>query len=450
MATPIGDLTGIAPLLANVEFYNGQVQPDEWYNGINAILSYPAVTQIDDAHKVAILKSKLGKKYADVPNQHAGNNIDTPARLYEWLCYKFQTETVRTQQVALQRLAYEKFLPNDMPETYETRIRPLIMGVANNDANALSFIMDHLPNELFTRMERANPTDINAFFTHLKNLWLKRRPSSFNYGNANSMNGTTFQPPQQIVQQPVFQPPQQIVQQPAFQPPQQIVQQPVFQPPESQPFQHNFRPKTEKAKYYEELKNYAEMGLEAEDNRVFEPMEIDYMIVNVANKIDQLERLSTTLNSSINLARSPRVSTRPIQHKCEICKKPGHTYRNCPIIKNMMVNNSKKKIGHVNFADGFQQGSDTEEIPDESAISDQEGYDGIEEDTFEEDPNLVNSTLLEEAISKILRNFQKSSTANDTSQQSEDTEDEEVIEDMEINLLMSRDIAERLGLKIDK
>ncbi|CAJ0846032.1 5550_t:CDS:2, partial [Entrophospora sp. SA101] len=51
MATPIGDLTGIAPLLANVEFYNGQVQPDEWYNGINAILSYPAVTQIDDAHK---------------------------------------------------------------------------------------------------------------------------------------------------------------------------------------------------------------------------------------------------------------------------------------------------------------------------------------------------------------------------------------------------------------
>jgi hypothetical protein len=96
---------------------------------------------------------------------------------------------------------------------------------------------------------------------------------------------------------------------------------------------------------------------------------------------------------------------------------------------------------------------------------------------------LENSALFEETICKILRNFQKSSTANDTSQQSEDTEDEEVIEDMEINfvqdkdvidiatvrgkikrlvlsailvdscsntLLMSRDIAERLGLKIDK
>jgi hypothetical protein len=39
----------------------------------------------------------------------------------------------------------------------------------------------------------------------------------------------------------------------------------------------------------------------------------------------------------------------------------------------MIANNSKKKIGRVNFADGFQQShSDTEEIPDESAISDQE------------------------------------------------------------------------------
>jgi hypothetical protein len=97
---------------------------------------------------------------------------------------------------------------------------------------------------------------------------------------------------------------------------------------------------------------------------------------------------------------------------------------------------------------------------------------------------LENSALFEETIRKILRNFQKSSTTNDTSsQQSEDTEDEEVIEDMEINfvqdedaidvptvrgkikrlvlsaiivdpgsntLLMSRDIADRLGLKIDK
>src|SRR6185369_9379836 len=176
-------------------------------------------------------------------------------------------EMVGSQQVALQRLAYEKFLPNDTPETYETRIRPLILGVANNDANVLSFLMNHLPDDLFTRMKVAQTADIDAFFTNLKNMWLERRPSLFNYGSANNMNGMASQVPQQIVQQPMFQPPQQIVQQPVFQPPQQFVQQPVLQPPQqfvqqpkSQPHQRitnppiyeyqNFRPKTEKAKYY--------------------------------------------------------------------------------------------------------------------------------------------------------------------------------------------------------
>ncbi|CAH1768030.1 4968_t:CDS:1, partial [Entrophospora sp. SA101] len=294
-------------------------------------------------------------------------------RFIAWLRHKYQTETVGTQQVALQRLAYEKFLPNDTPETYETRIRPLILGVANNDANALSFLMNHLPDEIFNRMESANLTEIDAFFTNLKNLWLKRRPSSFNYGNANSMNGMTFQPPQQIVQQPTFQPPQQIIQHPTFQPPQQIVQQPAFQQPESQLFQQNYCPKTEKARYYEELKNYVEMGLKVEDNRVLEPMEIDYAIINLANKLDQPEGLSSSPNPSINMVRTPRVNTRPPSRKCEICKKLDHTYRSCPIIKNMMVNNSRKRTGRVNFADGFQQShSDTEEVPNESVISDQE------------------------------------------------------------------------------
>ncbi|CAJ0834086.1 931_t:CDS:2, partial [Entrophospora sp. SA101] len=49
--TAIGDLTGITPLLANVEFYDGQVQPDEWYNKIHAILAIPAITNLNDANK---------------------------------------------------------------------------------------------------------------------------------------------------------------------------------------------------------------------------------------------------------------------------------------------------------------------------------------------------------------------------------------------------------------
>ncbi|CAJ0843544.1 9004_t:CDS:2 [Entrophospora sp. SA101] len=53
--TAIGDLTGITPLLANVEFYDGQVQPDEWYNKIHAILAIPAITNLNDANKTLII-----------------------------------------------------------------------------------------------------------------------------------------------------------------------------------------------------------------------------------------------------------------------------------------------------------------------------------------------------------------------------------------------------------
>ncbi|CAJ0846169.1 12972_t:CDS:2, partial [Entrophospora sp. SA101] len=49
--TAIGDLTGITPLLANVEFYDGHVQPDEWYNKIPTILAIPAITNLNDANK---------------------------------------------------------------------------------------------------------------------------------------------------------------------------------------------------------------------------------------------------------------------------------------------------------------------------------------------------------------------------------------------------------------
>ncbi|CAH1770111.1 13544_t:CDS:2, partial [Entrophospora sp. SA101] len=331
-------------------------------------------TQIDDAHKVAILKSKLGRKYADLPNQHAGNAIDTPARFIAWLRHKYQTETVGTQQVALQRLAYEKFLPNDTPEAYETRIRPLLLGVANDDANALSFLMNHLPDDLFNRMESANPGNINYEWNGIPTT--SANSSTTHIPTASANCSTTYISTASTNRSTtVLQPPQQIVQ-----PPPQFIQKmpPVYD------YQRNFCPKTEKAKYYEELRNYADIGLEAEDNRVLEPIEIDYAIINIASKLDQLEGLSTTPNSSINLARGPRVSTKPIQRKCEICKKLGHTYRSCPIIKNMMANNSKKKVGRVNFADGFQQShSDTEELPDEF-ISDKE-----EDNISDEDSNQI-------------------------------------------------------------
>jgi len=63
--------------------------------------------------------------------------------------------------------------------TYENRIRPLLLGVADNDAQVIGFLKSHLSGDLFTWMRIANPAGINAFFTGLKNMWLEHTPNSF-------------------------------------------------------------------------------------------------------------------------------------------------------------------------------------------------------------------------------------------------------------------------------
>ncbi|RIB20193.1 hypothetical protein C2G38_2179929 [Gigaspora rosea] len=154
MATVARDLTSIALLIAEIPNYNG------W-------------------------------KIYKIPAQHAGNNIDTPARFIVWLRHKYQTETVGAQQVATQRLAQEKFLPFDNPETYKTRICPLLLGVADGNTNILGLLKGHLSGELYTWMKIANPAGINAFFTELKNMWLERPPNLYR----SSISDQIFQAP---------------------------------------------------------------------------------------------------------------------------------------------------------------------------------------------------------------------------------------------------------------
>jgi len=59
----------------------------------------------------------------------------------------------------------------------------------------------------------------------------------------------------------------------------------------------------------------------------------------------------------------------------------------------MMVNNSRKRAGRVNFADGFSQDQfdnscDTEETPNESAISDQEDDGEFDDNALSEESNV--------------------------------------------------------------
>ncbi|CAG8603756.1 13075_t:CDS:2 [Cetraspora pellucida] len=53
---------------------------------------------------------------------------------------KTMIETVENQQLAIQRLTQERYQLYDTPDTYEARIRPLLLKVADNDAQVLGFL----------------------------------------------------------------------------------------------------------------------------------------------------------------------------------------------------------------------------------------------------------------------------------------------------------------------
>src|SRR5437763_1310830 len=122
----------------------------------------------------------MAGKYAPVPAQNnfvnPAVNIDSPDTLRAWLNAKYQRETVGTSQSAILRLSQERFQPFDNPDTYEARIRPLILGVPNDDARVLGTLKTHLSSdrELYSWMRNENIAGIDEFFIILKNMWLER------------------------------------------------------------------------------------------------------------------------------------------------------------------------------------------------------------------------------------------------------------------------------------
>jgi hypothetical protein len=193
----------ISPALAGIPPYTGQEPPDKYIDtliqswafaeGHMTALENANAGDFDNAVKYTLLKSKMGGKYAPVPANNglvAGNPaINTPDTLRAWLRAKYQRETVGNQQSAIQRLTQEKFHQYDTPDTYETRIRPLLLGVADNDAQVLGFLKSQLSGELYTWMRIANPAGIDAFFTELKNMWLER-PPNLNGGQTSQNNSS--------------------------------------------------------------------------------------------------------------------------------------------------------------------------------------------------------------------------------------------------------------------
>ena len=178
----------MAPALAKFQPYTGQEPPDDYLDkviqswayleGHMTVLENANAGDFDNAVKCNILKSMMGGKYAPVPANNGlvvGNPaINSPDTLRAWMRAKYQRETVGNQQSAIQRLTQERYQSYDTPDTYEARIRPLLLGVVDNDAQVLGFLKSHLTGDFYTWMRIANPAGINAFFTELKNMWLER------------------------------------------------------------------------------------------------------------------------------------------------------------------------------------------------------------------------------------------------------------------------------------
>ncbi|GBB94427.1 hypothetical protein RclHR1_23520002 [Rhizophagus clarus] len=174
----------MAPAVAKFQPYIGQVPPDDYLDkviqswayleGHMTVLENTNAGDFDNAVKCNILKFMMGEKYAPVPANNglvAGNlAINTPDTLRTWVRAKYQRETIGNQQSAIQRLTQERYQPYDTSDTYEARIRPLLLEVVDNDTQVLGFLKSHLTGDFYIWMRIANPGDINAFFTELKNM----------------------------------------------------------------------------------------------------------------------------------------------------------------------------------------------------------------------------------------------------------------------------------------
>ncbi|CAG8502783.1 22497_t:CDS:2 [Cetraspora pellucida] len=341
MATIQEVMAVITPLIAPILQYIGQEPPEDYVNKIKQLYNCGSTVDVvagfNDAVKTQILASKMGEKYI-LPNPF--NNQA------EVLNTEYQRNNIGTQQITTQRLTQEKFMSYDTPKTYETKIKPFLLGVPINNNYVLGVLKNQLPTELYNRITIAPPADILAFFT---------RGSIYTNGISQL---ASFQPIIQLQFQQNFQNPSQ---------PQnfQTSSQPVIQPqlqkniPPPLPPGHEYQleefhmnnfmddqarqirigitptplsklppgekiihPKSEKAKALQEIMDYPRLGLDIEDERPYDPMEIDLAIVNIARRIGGNTTIPTT--NIVNASQTVRKKKPPVRKR--VIKKEEEVY----------------------------------------------------------------------------------------------------------------------------
>ena len=181
------------------------------------------------------------------------------------------------------------------------------MGVANNDATALSFLKNHLSGDFYTWMKIANPPDIDAYFTELKNLWLERNPVITSSG-AGSYGIASIQ--QTIETLPI-------------------------------PKKDDFK--------IQLARDLAYTGI-ASDDATLEKFIYEELQKRLGRKVTNVRRSpfaeepqvrNTNATKKVVRKRVQKAPVKRIVRLCSVCRKAGHSKINCPGVK------STKKVNYV-------------------------------------------------------------------------------------------------------
>src|SRR2546423_2829320 len=146
----------LIPQLSALSYYDGQEEPDSYYTklrNINKSACFLAVAGFNAQTRADIMKGKMTGRFHPVSaqNPYNGNNaINNEPEFLNWLQGKYRKVIVGTNRDALRALMTERFSAIDMSDTYEKRIKPYTQGILY--ADLLSYLLDHMPQEMGVRL----------------------------------------------------------------------------------------------------------------------------------------------------------------------------------------------------------------------------------------------------------------------------------------------------------
>ncbi|CAG8553123.1 4491_t:CDS:2 [Dentiscutata heterogama] len=145
------------------------------------------------------------------------------------------------------------------------------------------------------------------------------------------------------------------------------------------------RPKSEKAKALQEIMDYARLGLDIEDERPYDPMEIDLAIVNIARRIGGNTTIPTM--NIVNASRTVRKKKPPVRKR---------------VIKKV-VRPKNKRVNLVTYEEATEDPNNKEEKVYKEIVYEDEDNENVEYVEVENRPEEMlcnNSTIVMNLVKK--------------------------------------------------